>query len=410
MTDEQKERMLYLVSTLNDARRKYYAETDDAMMSDREYDKLFNELERLESITGERLPKSPTKSVGFPPLNSDKMPHRRPILSLKDTKSVEELLYFLGDHDGVLSWKLDGISIVLYYSNGKLVNALTRGDGVVGKVILGNALRMNHIPRTISVKNDFIVRGEGCLSISDFEQIKRTKEGERFSNPRNLAAGIINTKKASSILLKHMHFIAHSLIDDGGKSLSKRTEQFSYLEDLGFTVVPHSRVLNFELKREIDRYTSMAGSFDFPVDGLVLALDDISYGESLGETLRFPRHSMAFKWPDEHKLTKVTGMKWSVSNTGLITPVVIFEPIELEGTTVRQANLHNLKFFEDLGVGKGDVLKVYKANKIIPEVEENLTRSNTEEYPHICPVCGGKTTIVQTPMTRKLYCGTCGKK
>lgn len=413
MTEEKTKRMAYLASFLGDACKAYYSDTDEEpIISDKEYDKLISELSELEKEAGDSLPWSPTKHIGFAPQTADKMPHKLPVLSLKDTKSVEELLHFLGENEGMLSWKLDGLSIVLYYLDGKLVNALTRGDGAIGKVIFENAKQMHNVPEEIPVKGELVVRGEGCLALKDFELIKKTKQGERFSNPRNLAAGIINTTKAPSTLLHYMTFIAHSILfsDGDAKELTTRTAQLAYLSFFGFRVVPNSKVLNFELKHEIERYTSEVESFPFPVDGLVLALDNLAYGESLGATAKFPRHSMAFKWPDEHALTKVTGMKWSVSQTGLITPVVIFEPIELEGTTVRQANLHNLKFFEDLSIGKGDILKVYKANKIIPEVEENMTRSKTERYPHKCPICGGPTRVAETERTRKLYCDRCGKK
>ena len=407
------ERLTTLTNLLCDACRAYYSDTDeDPIMSDKEYDKLIRELTLLEQETGESLPWSPTKNVGFAEETPDKMQHIRPILSLKDTKSIDELLHFLGEEEGMLSWKLDGLSVVLYYEDGVLVNAMTRGDGLTGKVIFENAKKMRYVPHTIQVKGRLVVRGEGCLALKDFEAIKKTKQGERFSNPRNLAAGIINTTKAPNVLLRHMAFIAHSIIFSDGEAaaLTTRTAQLEYLSFFEFHVVPHSKVLNFELQHEVERYTKSVDKFPYPVDGLVLALDNLAYGESLGATAKFPRHSMAFKWPDESALTKVTGMKWSVSQTGLITPVVIFEPIELEGTIVRQANLHNLKFFEDLSIGKGDILKVYKANKIIPEVEENMTRSKTERYPRKCPVCGGPTRVAETERTRKLYCDRCGKK
>jgi len=404
--------MIYLNATLNDARKNYYSDTDEEpTLSDLEYDKLFTELMALELLTGEQLPDSPLRSVGFTPQYGYKMAHKKPILSLKDTKSIDELLHFLGENEGMLSWKLDGIGIVLHYRNGQLVNALTRGDGAIGKVIFENAKSMRNVPQEVPIKGELIIRGEGCLSLKDFDRIKKTKQGEKFRNPRNLAAGIINTTKAPSVLLRYMSFIAHSIIFSDGEAaeIPTRTAQLAYLSFFGFRVVPNSKVLNFELKREIERYTKEVDTFEFPVDGLVLALDNIAYGESLGSTARFPKHSMAFKWPDEHRLTTVQGMKWSVSQTGLITPVVIFEPVELEGTTVRQANLHNLKFFEDLGVGIGDTIQIYKANKIIPEVEENLTRSKTEEYPSRCPVCGNPTTVVENERTRKLYCYSCAK-
>jgi len=412
MTNQQKERMQYLTDSLNEARRLYYTDTDDGpIMTDREYDLMLTELSALEAILGMWLPNTPTQNVGFAPSYSDRAAHCCPILSLKDTKSIDELLHFLGQHGGVISWKLDGISMVLHYVNGKLINALTRGDGMIGQNITNNAVRMRNVPLQIMSRGSLFVRGEGCLSIKEFEQIRKTKEGEKYANPRSAAAGIINTSTSPSVLLKHMSFVAHSIVSTDEKSVAIRaySEQLSYLENLDFKVVEHKKVLNFELKREIDAFTKQVQGYEFPVDGLVLRLNNLKYGDTLGATAKHPKHSMAFKWPDEKKLAEVIGMKWSVSRTGLITPVVLFKPIALEGTIVKQANLHNLKFFEGLDIGKGDTLRVYKANKIVPEVEENMTRSGTEKYPHICPVCGGTTTVVENEKTRKLYCYHCAK-
>lgn len=410
MTTDQRSRMEHLVLILNEACRRYYVDTKNGpAMSDKMYDKMLAELTELERVTDEYLPDSPTKRVGFTEKDTDKIEHLVPVLSLRDTKSVDEMLYFLGEQEGLLSWKIDGLSLILHYSGGKLIMALTRGDGTMGKNVLQNVMKMRDVPKEIPQKGYLVVRGEGCLSTNDFEQIKRTKEGEHFSNPRNLAAGIINTTRTSNVLLRHMTFIAHSIMHTQGKLLRTRSEQLAYLKNIGFRVVPNVKVLNFQLKGAIETFTENVNKWGFPVDGLVLALDDVEYGESLGCTAKFPKHSIAFKWPDETKLTKVTGMKWSVSGTGLITPVVIFEPITLEGTVVKQANLHNLRFFESLSIGVGDTIKVYKANKIIPEVEENMTRSKTETYPRKCPECGSKTIIKQTERTRKLYCTRCSQ-
>ena len=418
ITKAQKERVAHLVLMLNEACRRYYVDTDNGpAMSDSMYDKMLAELKALEEKTGVQLPDSPTRRVGFNE-DGDKIQHTYPILSLKDTKSTDDLLRFIKDEPAVLSWKLDGISIVLYYKDGHLDRALSRGDGHWGKDITRNILLMRYIPTKIKAKGDVIIRGEGCLSLKEFNQLKQTKEGERYSNPRNLAAGLVNATKTSSILLRHMSFIAHSaiLLSETGARLKTRDEQLRYMTRLGFNVVPYSIVANYELLYEVESYTKRLEDYDFPVDGLVLTLNDISLGESLGSTARFPRHSMAFKWPDEHKDTRVTGMKWSVSGTGLITPVVIFEPVALEGTMVKQANLHNLKFFEDLAIGVGDILRVYKANKIIPEVEENFTRSVLERYPKRCPVCKQATEVVISKdkndkvVTKKLYCRACGEK
>lgn len=404
-TESKIKRIKELIFELNDASKNYYEDIQDPI-PDILYDKKFIELVRLENETGTIFPDSPSNKVGSTPTNTTFYPHYKPVLSLKDTKSVDEMLYFLAEHEGVLSWKLDGISIILQYMDGVLINALTRGDGKIGKVIFKNVLNIPTIPKQLTSKVDLIVRGEGCVSLKEFDTIKKSKSGERYSNPRNLVAGIMHTNNATKDILRRVHFIAHSLIEVTGKakSLKKRSEQLLYLKNLGFEVVDHTKVLNFQLIHEIEKYTKKVDTYSYPVDGLVLTLDDIEYGESLGSTLRFPRHSLAFKWPDISTITKVKGMKWSVSKTGLITPVVIFEPVELEGTTVQQANLHNLKMFEKLKIGKDDILKVYKANKVIPEVEENLSRTGTEEPPIFCPICNAKTEIVENERTKKLYC------
>ena len=407
-------RMADLIDILNDAARKYYTPINDeeSPISDAQYDRYLSELIHLEAETGIRLKGSPTMKVGFTESEEGKIKHYSPILSLKDTKSIDELLRFLGEKEGILSWKLDGISIVLYYSFGTLQQAVSRGDGHYGKDISKNVILMKNVPMTIPIKNNVIIRGDGCMSITDFEKIKKTKEGEKYSNPRNMVSGLVNTTRTTNVLLRHMSFIAHSviLLEGHGRDIATRYKQLGHLKSLGFKVVPHTKVLNFELVAEVDKYTKDVDDFEFPVDGLVLTLNDIRYGESLGATAKFPKHSMAFKWPDISVTTTVTGMKWSVSTTGLITPVVIFEPVWLEGTEVKQANLHSLKIFEELNVGIGDTIEIFKANKIIPQVKENLTRSGTEEIPRICPVCGSSTYIVVTNKTRKLYCYPCGGK
>lgn len=415
ITEPTKEgRMADLISILNDSCQKYYSpRTDeDILISDAQYDRYLSELIFLENETGIRLQGSPTMKVGFMEPEENKVKHFTPILSLKDTKNIDELLHFLGEREALLSWKLDGISIVLYYAFGTLQRAVTRGDGSYGKDITKNVMMMRHVPLTIPIKNNVIVRGEGCLSLNEFDQLKKTKEGEKYSNTRSMASGLINSSKTHNILLKHLNFICHTvvLIDGEGRNITTRYEQFRYLKKLGFKMVECVNVMNFELKIEIDKFTRRVEEFDYPVDGLVLTLNDIEYGDSLGTTAKFPKHSMAFKWPDEIALTRVTGMKWSVSQTGLITPVVLFEPVYLEGTEVKQANLHTMKIFQDLMIGIGDALKVFKANKIIPEVEENLTRSGTEKHPEKCPKCGWQTIPVESGTTTKLYCYECGTK
>lgn len=402
-------KMKKLVTILNDACQAYYSGQEESPMSDAQYDRYLTELKELEDAAGYRLAESPTIRVGYQEME-DKIKHYAPILSLKDTKNVDELLYFLGDKEGLLSWKLDGVSIVLYYQNGHLDRAVSRGDGMIGKDITRNVMFITNIPKTIDAKNTVIIRGEGCISLSDFETLKQTPEGEKYRNPRNLASGLINSQGTRDTLLGYMTFIAHSVIfvNGFGRTLHTKTELFEYLERLGFMVVPHVKVVNYQLKNEIEKFTNEVDTFDYPVDGLVLTLNDLAHGNLLGCTAKFPRDSMAFKWPDTSVTTRVRGMKWSVSPTGLITPVVLVTPVEIEGTTVKQASLHNLRIFEELCIGGGDIVEIFKANKIIPEVKENLTRSCTETYQRVCPVCGGPTVVVNGVRTRKLYCIQCG--
>lgn len=410
ITDLVKEtRMADLIDILRDASKAYYSpvQGEDIVLTDAQYDRYLKELRDLEIETGIKLPGSPTILVGFAEQEEAKIKHPVPILSLKDTKSVDDLLHFIDDHEALLSWKLDGISIVLTYSNGALLRAVSRGDGTYGKDITKNVRLMQDVPIDINNRNTLIIRGEGCLSLKDFDQLQQTKEGEKYSNPRSMASGLINGTKTTNVLLRHMHFIVHSVILLDRYACDTKSRQLTYLQTLNFNIVPFIKVLNFEVIPAIEKYTKEVENYDFPVDGLVLTLNDIAYSESLGSTARYPRGSMAFKWPDEMVLTQVTGVKWSVSRTGLITPVVLLRPVKLEGTIVKQANLHNLKFFEELSLGIGDTVKVFKANKIIPEIYDNLTRSRTLRYPETCPVCGSETTVIANTQTRKLYCFMC---
>jgi len=404
--------MQKLVTLLNDACKLYYAGVEtESPLTDAQYDRYLKELEELEKRAGYRLAESPTAKVGYEE-SDDKIKHYAPILSLRSTKDITELLYFLEEEEALLSWKLDGVGIVLYYQNGNLDRAVSRGDGTYGKDITHNVLKMSNVPKQIPIKNVVIIRGEGCISLPDFDELKQTDEGEKYRNPRNLAAGLINSTKKQSPLLRYMSFITHSIIllEGYGRNYETKAEQLDYLSTLGFKVVPYFKVANYTLKNQIEIMSSAVNEFEYPVDGLVLTMNNISYGRSLGTTSKFPRDSMAFKWPDVSVVTPVQGMKWSVSQTGLITPIVLVKPVQLEGTIVKQANLHTLKNFEDLGIGIGDPVVIYKANKIIPEIQENLSRSATEDPPDNCPVCGAKTFIVATDKTKKLYCSECSKK
>ena len=402
------DKMKKIVELLNSACIAYYTGEEESPISDEEYDRYLSELRKLEDIAGYQLAESPTIRVGYEEME-DKIKHYAPILSLKDTKSIDDLQHFLGEKEAVLSWKLDGVSIVLYYQNGKLDRAVSRGDGSMGKDITRNVKLIPNVPQTIETNNTVIVRGEGCIKLTDFDILKQTPEGEKYRNPRNLASGLINSKGTRDSLIAYMTFIAHSVIfiNGFGRELETKTDLLEYLELLKFDVVPHIKVVNHTLQKEIDTFTYEVNEFDYPVDGLVLTLDNLSYSNSLGSTAKYPRDSMAFKWPDITAMTNVNGMKWSVSQTGLITPVVTFDPVEIEGTTVKQASLHNIRIFEDFKIGIGDKIEVFKANKIIPEVKENYTKSNTERYPEKCPVCNHQTVVMSSARTKKLYCIHC---
>ena len=404
------DRMKRLIEILNNARYKYYAsDTDESTLTDKQYNAYLYELSVLEKASGIKLPGSPTELVGYDEPEA-KIEHYKPVLSLKDTKDVDELLRFLDGEDGILSWKLDGMSIVIYYEDGHMILALSRGNGRMGKDLTKNVQMMSEIPIDIPAKGKLIVRGEGVISLSDFHKLKQTEEGEHYKNPRNLAAGLINRTRTPSLLMKSVMFVAHSIIlsEETDGHILHRHEQLEYLKHLGFDVVHHTLVKNYTLKSKIDEYTFDVDFFNYPVDGLVLEIDHIKRGEERGYTNSHPKHSMAFKWPDASAVTTVIGMEWSVKpETGYITPIVLLEPVELDGTTVKRANLHNVKVFKDLALGVGDKVKVYKANKIIPVIEENLTRSNTFTHPIFCPACGKPTYLTATDVTEKLYCWHC---
>lgn len=405
--------MRYLIKILNNARYKYYSsEDDESAMTDKEYNARLYELSVLEQASGIKLKGSPIDIVGYDE-PENKLPHFEPVLSLKDTKDIDELLRFLEEEDGVLSWKLDGISIILHYEDGKLQLALSRGNGHVGKDITKNVVMIPNVPRHISMKGRLIVRGEGVISLSDFDLLKQTEEGEHFKNPRNLAAGLLNRSRTTSLLLKSINFIAHSVIfsEEDDSRIRTRHKHLERLEELGFTVVPHTLVRNYTLKGVIDDYTKNVEFYNYPVDGIVLAIDNVDKGVARGTTVAFPKHSIAFKWPDTSAITEVVGIMWNVTKkTGYINPIVLLKPVELEGTTVQRANLHNVRVFKNLALGFGDKVKVYKANKIIPVVEENLTRSGEFQVPLYCPVCHHPTCLITTDKTEKLYCWNCAKE
>lgn len=401
----KKQRMKELIEVLDKAAKAYYAESAE-IMSNAEYDKLYDELENLEKETGIVLAGSLTKKVGYEVLSSlPKKAHKEPRLSLAKTKEVAELESFLGDKEGILMWKLDGLTIVLTYENGELVEALTRGNGEIGEVVTENARFFENIPLVIPYKGSLMVRGEAIIKYSDFNRINDeiTDVAEKYKNPRNLCSGSVRQLSTEVTASRNINFIVYEDLE-GGEKFKTRVEELNYLESLGFTVVVHPLVTRDSLEAEVRTYEKRIKSYDIPSDGLVLQFNDIAYGNSLGKTAKFPRHSIAFKWKDETAETILREIEWSASRTGLINPVAIFDPVELEGTTVTRASVHNVSIMRGLKLGVGDKIKVYKANMIIPQILENLTGSDAEEVPAFCPVCGGRTELKDEEGVQTLYC------
>lgn len=401
------ERMKELIPVLQKAAKAYYQE-DREIMSNFEYDKLYDELEALETETGVTLAGSPTVSVGYEALEElPKEAHETPMLSLDKTKDVEALRDFVGDQKTLLSWKLDGLTIVLTYGDGKLQKAVTRGNGVVGEVITNNARVFKNIPLQISFKGELVLRGEAIITYSDFEKINEEIEDvdARYKNPRNLCSGSVRQLNNEITARRNVHFYAFSLVRAQGVDFqNSREKQFQWLRNQGFDVVEYRMVTRDTLDKAMDYFAGQVAKNDFPSDGLVALYDDIAYGDSLGSTAKFPRNSYAFKWKDETRETTLKEIEWSPSRTGLINPVAIFEPVELEGTTVSRASVHNISIMKELQLGIGDRIQVYKANMIIPQIAENLTRSGKLEIPDTCPVCGKEARVVKTNEVESLYC------
>lgn len=406
-TSTEKQRMEQLIQTLRDAARAYYQESRE-LMSNYEYDALYDELEQLEKKTGIVLAGSPTQRVGYEVVSElPKEEHPAPMLSLDKTKDVAVLQSWLGVQPAILSWKLDGLTVVLTYESGHLAKAVTRGNGLVGEVVTANARTFVNVPSTIPYTGRLVLRGEAIIRYSDFERMNEeiTDLDARYKNPRNLCAGSVRQLNSQVTAERSVRFYAFALVEaDGIDFENSRLRQYDWLAEQGFDVVPHREVTAQTLPDEVQWFAEAIADFDLPSDGLVLLMTDIAYGESLGRTAKFPRNSIAFKWADEQAETHLQYVEWSASRTGLINPVAVFDPVELEGTTVSRASVHNVSIVESLELGEGDTLMVYKANMIIPQISENLTRSGTLKIPDICPVCGGVTEIRQSADVRVLYC------
>ena len=401
------QRMKELVEKLDQAAKTYYQE-DREIMSNQEYDSLYDQLEQLEKETGTVLTNSPTVRVGYEAVNElPKEEHPSPMLSLDKTKDREVLRGFIGNHKCLLSWKLDGLTIVLTYENGELVKAVTRGNGIVGEVITNNARVFKNIPLRIPYKGQLVLRGEAIITYSEFERINETigDADAKYKNPRNLCSGSVRQLNSEITAKRNVKFYGFSLVQAEGVDFhNSRAAQLDWLASQGFEVVEHIVVSREEIPNEVIKFSEKIVSNDFPSDGLVLIYDDVAYGQSLGRTSKFPRDSFAFKWADETSKTVLREIEWSPSRTGLINPVAIFDPVELEGTTVSRASVHNISIMEELELGIGDQIEVYKANMIIPQIAENLTRSGVKDIPKVCPVCGGATEIRSISNAKALYC------
>lgn len=407
MGQSKNERMKELVSLLNKASRAYYQEAQE-IMSNYEYDRLYDELKELEDELGITLSNSPTVNVGYEVVSElPKERHESPMLSLDKTKEVEELKNFVGDQKILMSWKMDGLTVVLTYRDGKLYKAVTRGNGEVGEVITNNAKVFKNVPVQIAYQGELILRGEAVIGYKDFEKINQEIEDvdARYKNPRNLCSGSVRQLNNQITAKRNVMFYAFTLVQaDGVDFLNSRACQMEWLKSQGFTTVEYYMVTRDTVEDEVAKFSSKISENDFPSDGLVLTYDDIAYGRSLGRTAKFPRDSFAFKWQDEIRETVLREIEWSPSRTGLINPVAIFDPVELEGTTVSRASVHNISIMEELELGIGDKIEVYKANMIIPQIAENLTRSGVKDIPCKCPVCQGETKIRQVGNAKALYC------
>ncbi len=404
---EKKRRMKELTDLLDRASKAYYQDAEE-IMSNYEYDALYDELEALEKELRVVLSNSPTIHVGYEVLSElPKERHESPMLSLDKTKDIEELKEFAGDQKVVMSWKMDGLTIVLTYRRGELIKAVTRGNGEVGEVITNNARVFKNIPLKIAYQGELVLRGEAVIGYRDFERINEEipDADAKYKNPRNLCSGSVRQLNNEITAKRNVKFYAFGLVKaDGVDFQNSRAYQLDWLKQQGFDVVEHYVVTREKVEEEVVKFSEKITQNDFPSDGLVLIYDDIGYGQSLGRTAKFPRDSFAFKWADETRETVLREIEWSPSRTGLINPVAIFDAVELEGTTVSRASVHNISIMEELKLGIGDTIEVYKANMIIPQIARNLTGSGVKDIPEVCPVCGGRTEVRQISNAKALYC------
>ena len=403
--DKKLNRMKELIEILNNASRLYY-QYSTPIMTDFEYDKLYDELEKLEKETNTILSNSPTQNVEPEAIDSlVKVEHPAPMLSLSKTKSISELASFLGNQEGLISWKLDGLTIVLTYKDGKLSSGVTRGNGIIGEVVTENVKKFKNIPLTIPYKGTLVVRGEAVIKYSDFNKMNEELDDDssQYKNPRNLCSGSVRQLDSKVTAKRNVNCIIFALIESE-KKFKLKSEEFEWLKSLGFDVVEYHKVTSNNLEEQVLYFKNKINEYDIPSDGLVLLYNDIEYGKQLGTTAKYPKNAIAFKWQDETAETKLIDVDWLVSRTGLINPVAVFEPVELEGTIVSRASLHNVSILQGLSLGIGDTILVYKANMIIPQIADNLTQSNSLTIPNKCPVCNHEARIISSNDVKYLYC------
>lgn len=403
--DKKLNRMKELIEILNNASRLYY-QYSTPIMTDFEYDKLYDELEKLEKETNTVLSNSPTQNVEPEAIDSlVKVEHPAPMLSLSKTKSISELASFLGNQEGLISWKLDGLTIVLTYKDGKLSSGVTRGNGIIGEVVTENVKKFKNIPLTIPYKGTLVVRGEAVIKYSDFNKMNEELDDEssQYKNPRNLCSGSVRQLDSKVTAKRNVNCIIFALIESE-KKFKLKSEEFEWLKSLGFDVVEYHKVTSNNIEEQVLYFKNKINEYDIPSDGLVLLYNDIEYGKQLGTTAKYPKNAIAFKWQDETAETKLIDVDWLVSRTGLINPVAVFEPVELEGTIVSRASLHNVSILQGLSLGIGDTILVYKANMIIPQIADNLTQSNSLTIPNKCPVCNHEARIISSNDVKYLYC------
>lgn len=403
--DKKLNRMKELIEILNNASRLYY-QYSTPIMTDFEYDKLYDELEKLEKETNTILSNSPTQNVEPEAIDSlVKVEHPAPMLSLSKTKSISELASFLGNQEGLISWKLDGLTIVLTYKGGKLSSGVTRGNGIIGEVVTENVKKFKNIPLTIPYKGTLVVRGEAVIKYSDFNKMNEELDDDssQYKNPRNLCSGSVRQLDSKVTAKRNVNCIIFALIESE-KKFKLKSEEFEWLKSLGFDVVEYHKVTSNNIEEQVLYFKNKINEYDIPSDGLVLLYNDIEYGKQLGTTAKYPKNAIAFKWQDETAETKLIDVDWLVSRTGLINPVAVFEPVELEGTIVSRASLHNVSILQGLSLGIGDTILVYKANMIIPQIADNLTQSNSLAIPNKCPVCNHEARIISSNDVKYLYC------